>query len=76
MLKFGQNEVAWKDISAINMVAEDSGIEVSITVKETVLVVGTYLAADHATSVKNVIEASKTADSFGGVVITIDIDSL
>jgi hypothetical protein len=76
MLRFGQNEVAWKDISAINMVAEDSGIEVSITVEETVLVVGTYLAADHATSVKNVIEASRVASAFGGVVITIDIDSL
>ena len=76
MLRFGQNEVAWKDISAINMVAEDSGIEVSITVEETVLVVGTYLAADHATSVKNVIEASRVASTFGGVVITIDIDSL
>lgn len=76
MLKFGQNEVAWKDISAINMVAEDSGIEVSITVENTVLVVGTYLAADHATSVKNVIETAKVASSFGGVVITIDIDSL
>ena len=76
MLKIGSNEIAWADISEVTLFADDSGIEVSITVEETVLVVGTYTAADHATSVKNVIEASKVASSFGGVVITIDIDSL
>ena len=76
MLKIGSNEIAWADISDVTLFADDSGIEVSITVEETVLVVGNYTAADHATSVKNVIEASKIAASFGGVVITIDIDSL
>ena len=76
MLKIGSNEIAWADISEVTLFADDSGIKVSITVEETVLVVGNYTAADHATSVKNVIEASKIASSFGGVVITIDIDSL
>ncbi len=76
MLKIGSNEIAWADISEVTLFADDSGIDVSITVDETVLVVGNYTAADHATSVKNVIEAAKVASSFGGVVITIDIDSL
>ena len=76
MLKIGSNEIAWADISEVTLFADDSDIEVSITVDETVLVVGNYTEADHATSVKNVIEAAKVASSFGGVVITIDIDSL
>lgn len=76
MLKFGQNEVAWADIDAINLESGDTGIEVSVTVDDTVIVVGTYDAADRATSVKNLLEAAKTAESFGGVLVEVIIDDL
>lgn len=76
MLKFGQNEIAWADIDAINLESNDSGAEVSVTVDDAVLVVGTYAAADRATSVKNLLEAAKTATSFGGVLVEVIIDDL
>lgn len=76
MLKIGSNEIAWADISEVTLFADDSGIEVSVTVDETVLAVGVYETADHATSVKNVLEASRVASSFGGVIIVIEIDDL
>lgn len=76
MLKINSNEISWSDIAEVIVFGDESGIEVSITVEETVLVVGNYPTAAQAESIKNLIEASKTASSFGGVVITIDIDSL
>ena len=76
MLKFAQNEIQWADISDVSITADDSGVEVSVTVEETVLVVNVYPTAAQATSVKNLIEASKTAASFGGVLIEVIIESL
>ena len=76
MLKFAQNEIAWKDISGVSLVTTDEGCEVSIVVEETVLVVGIYGSASTATGIYDVIEASRVAASNGGVTITIIIDDL
>ena len=76
MLKFAQNEIAWKDISGVSLVTTDEGCEVSIVVEETVLVVGIYDSASTATGIYDAIEASRVAASNGGVTITIIIDDL
>ncbi len=76
MLKFGQNEVAWADISDVSLVSVDEGCEVSITVEEVVLVVGIFDTASKATGIYDLIEASRVANANGGVVITVIIDDL
>lgn len=76
MLKFAQNEIAWSDISDVALVAVDEGCEVSVTVEETVLVVGVFETASKATGIYDLIEASRVAASNGGVTITVIIDDL
>lgn len=72
MLKFGQNSVAWGDISHFNAIEEDA-CEVSLTTTDSVtLVIATFDNAADAQTLKTCLEAAKAVS--GGVIIIIDID--